>query len=203
MEIFGFGELVDGPKLLELFVRLGLDLAMAFIVIQVVYSRLYRNREYIFTYYLFNVITFVLCLVLRQIPIELGFALGLFAVFGILRYRTEPIGIRNLTYLFIVIGIAIVNSVANGTISVAELLTVNGVIVGLTATLELSSASRNLMSTPMIYDKLLLLRPGSEATLRADLRERTGLDVVRVEVNRLDMLRDAAEINVYYLGATR
>jgi hypothetical protein len=148
---------------------------------------------------LFNLITFSLCLLLRKVPIELGFALGLFAVFGILRYRTEPIRILDLTYLFIVIGLGILNAVANKKISVMEMVAVNTVIVGMTALLELYPASRSQKSTPMLYDNLSLLRPGSETELHADLRERTGLEIVRVEIQRVDMLRDAAEVLVYYV----
>ena len=198
-EIFGANEFLDGDDLVELLSRLALDLVFATIVIRFVYYRLYRNREYVFTYFLFNVITFCLCLLLRKVPIEIGFALGLFAVFGILRYRTEPIRILDLTYLFIVIGLGILNAVANKNISVMEMLTVNAVIVGMTALLELYPSSRSHKSTPMLYDNLTLLRPGNETELCADLSQRTGLEVVRVEVQRVDMLRDSAEVTVYYV----
>lgn len=197
-ELLGFSELVDGRELIQLMAKLAINLAFASIVIRGIYFRLYRNREYAFTYYLFNVITFVLCLLLRKVPIELGFALGLFAVFGILRYRTEPIRIRDLTYLFIMIGLGIVNAVANGSISLLELLSVNAVVVGLTAALELSPSSRTVRSSPMLYDNLELLKPGSESDLYCDLINRTGLRVERVEVERIDLLRDAAEIKVFY-----
>ena len=134
-ELLGTKMLIDTPDFLKLATRLTLNLFFVTIVIRFVYYRLYKNREYLFTYYLFNVITFCLCLLLRKVPIELGFALGLFAVFGILRYRTEPIRIRDLTYLFIAIGLAILNAVANKKVSFAELLLVNSVIVGMTVLL--------------------------------------------------------------------
>jgi hypothetical protein len=197
IDLFGFETLVDRDALRFLF-RLGLDLLFVSVVVRAVYYRLHRNREYVFTYYLFNIITFGLCLLLRKVPIELGFALGLFAVFGILRYRTEAIRIRDLTYLFIVIGLGILNGVANAAISVAELLAANATIVAATAFLELYPTGRAERSVPMLYDSLELLRPGNEARLRADLSTRTGLEVVRVEVLRIDMLRDAAEIVVFY-----
>lgn len=199
-ELLGSQHVVDSdlPKLL---VRLAINLFFATIVIHFVYFRLYQNREYVFTYYLFNTITFCLCLLLRKVPIEIGFALGLFAVFGILRYRTEAIRIRDLTYLFILIGIGILNAVVNKKVSVAEILAVNVVIVGMTALLELRPGKGGQRSTPMLYDNLALLRPGKELELYSDLRQRAGLLVVRVEVQRLDMLRDAAEINVYYVNA--
>jgi hypothetical protein len=196
-DILGTDTLID-LDFLRLVVRLGIDLAFVSLVVLSVYFRLHRNREYVFTYFVFNIITFALCLLLRKVPIELGFALGLFAVFGILRYRTEPIRIRELTYLFIVIGLGILNGVANKKISLAELLAVNGVIVMATALLELYPRGRTERSTPFVYDNLALLRPGREAELLADLRARTGLEVVRVEVQRVDLLRDAAELVVHH-----
>lgn len=194
----GANLLFDGEDLAKLLVRLGFNLIFATIVIRFVYFRLYRNREYLFTYFIFNVITFCLCFLLRKVPIELGFALGLFAVFGILRYRTEPIRIRDLTYLFIVIGLGILNAVANKKISVVELFAVNAAIVGVAALIELSKGSRT-RSVPLLYDNIKLLRPGAEGELLSDLKERTGLNVIRVEVSRIDMLRDAAEVSVIYV----
>ncbi len=177
-----------------------MNLAFTTIVVAAIYYRLYRNREFVFTYFVFNVITFSLCALLRKVPMELGFALGLFAVFGILRYRTEEIRMRDLTYLFIVIGIGILNAVANKKVSLVELVTVNVVIVGITALIELPAAARRQGSTPMLYDNLTLLRPDQHSALLADLANRTGLEVVRVQVHKIDLLRDAAEITVFYRG---
>lgn len=197
-ELFGDRVLVDGTELARLLARLGVDLLFAGIVIHLIYNRLYRNREYVFTYYLFNLITFCLCLLLRRGPTPFGLALALFGVFGILRYRTEQIRIRDLTYLFIVIGIGVLNAVADRGVSVAELLVVDGVIVGATALLELAPTRNGERSLEMFYDRLELLRPGQESELLTDLATKTGLAVLRVEVRRVDLLRDAAEIAVFY-----
>jgi len=196
--LFGTQIFVD-EDLIKLLGRLAIDLVFATLTIRVIYYRLYRNREYVFTYFLFNIITFCLCMLLRKVTIELGFALGLFAVFGILRYRTEPIRILDLTYLFIVIALGILNAAANRKISVAEILAVNTAIVLATAILELSRSARSLRVTPMHYDKLELLRPGNELELHADLGERTGFAVTRVDIHRVDMVRDAAEILVHHV----
>ncbi len=199
-DLFGTEALFDATDFLKLLARLGLDLGFASVVILLVYYRLYRNREFVFTYFVFNIITFSLCVLLRKVPMELGFALGLFAVFGILRYRTEEIRMRDLTYLFIVIGLGILNAVANKKISLAELVTVNAVIAGVAVAIELQPAARRHGSTPMLYDTLELLQPGRGAELIADLTRRTGLDIVGVQLHRIDMLRDAAEITVFYRG---
>jgi len=197
-DLFGSDLVVNWLDLGRLLVRLLLDLAFATVVIRLIYYRLYRNREYVFTYFLFNLITFCLCLVMRKVSTHIGLALALFGVFGILRYRTEQIRIRDLTYLFIVIGIGVLNAFADQGVSVAELLAVDVVIVVTTAILELGSSRSMERSTLMCYDQLDLLRPGSEEKLMADISAKTGLTVVRVEINRVDLLRDAADITVFH-----
>ncbi len=197
-ELIGVGSLVAWDDLTTLLARLALDLAFATIVTRLVYFRLYHNREHVFTCQLFNLVTVCLCLLLRKGPAELGFGMTLFGVFGILRYRTEQLRSRDLTYLFIVIGIGIINGIAGVNVSAAELLVVNGAIVGMTALLELGLRRAPEGSTPMLYDRLALLQPGKEAALISDIASRTGLHVVRVETQRIDLLRDAAEITIYF-----
>lgn len=196
--LFGTDTIFDPEDFWKLVARLGLDLTTSTIIILYVYYRLYRNREMVFTYYAFNIVTFTLSALLRKTPMDLGFALGLFAIFGILRYRTEAIRIRDLTYLFIVLGVGILNAVANKKISLSELLLVNGIIVVLTIANELGARGRRDASTPLLYDRLDLLRPDKRQELLSDLRGRTGLHILRVDVTRIDMLRDAAELTVHY-----
>ena len=198
-DLFGTEMFFDAQDFARLGVRLGVDLVFATFVIWFVYYRVYKNRDFVFTYYVFNVITFSLCVLLRKVPMELGFALGLFGVFGILRYRTEQIKIRDLTYLFIVIGMALINAVANKKVSAGELLGVDTVICVMCAVLELPKSGRRHGATPMIYDNLALLKPDQQDALLADLSPRTRMNVVRVEVNTIDFLRDSAEITVVYL----
>ena len=188
----------DWLSLGDLFARLALDAACAFVVVRLTYSRRYANREYAFTYYCFNIITFCLCYLLGRVTLEIGLALALFGVFGILRYRTEQIRIRDLTYLFIVIGLGVLNGVANQSVSAALLIAIDGVIVAMIAALEFAGSTRVERSTPILYDQLVLLRPEHEAQLHADLTSRTGLAVSRVEVTQVDLLRDAAQITVFF-----
>ncbi|MCB9652470.1 MAG: DUF4956 domain-containing protein [Deltaproteobacteria bacterium] len=197
-ELLGLGVFIDAPDLLKLLSRLALDLGVTAILVLAVYRRLYKSQEFVFTYFTFNVITFSMCLLLSKVPMELGFALGLFAVFGILRYRTEAIRMRDLTYMFIVIGVAIINAVANREVSLVELMVVNGLILGITWAVEMNPRARRQASTPLLYDDLSLLRPERLADLHADITRRTGLDVVKVEIHRIDLLRDSAELTVYH-----
>ena len=197
-ELFGASLLPDGGDLARLVVRLVLNLAFLAVVVRLVYFRFYRHRDYVFAYFLLNIVTFSLAFLLSKVTIELGFALGLFAVFGILRYRTEAIRVRDLTYLFIVIGIAMVNALANEAISFVELLLVNGVIVAAAGFLEAAPFSGREESRDVLYDRLDLLGPATADELLGDLRRRTRLPVTRYEIGNVDLLRDTAEIKVYY-----
>lgn len=188
--------LADGTAML--LARLGLDLVFTTIVVRLVYYRLYKSRDYVFTYFLINVVTFTLAHLLSNVPIELGFALGLFAVFGILRYRTEAIKVRDLTYLFVVIGIALLHALANEGISLAELVIANGAIVGTVGLLEAAPFSGREESRVIHYDRLDLLSPESTAALLEDLRKRTHLPVERCEIGNVDLLRDSANITIHY-----
>jgi hypothetical protein len=188
----------DRDDWLKLMCRLGVNMVFMSIVVGFVFWRLYKNREHVFTLFVFNLMTFSICMLLRKVPVDLGFALGLFAVFGILRYRTEPVRIKDLTYMFIVIGLGIVNGIANKKISGAELLTVNALISCTAVFIELIPTDKRERSIPMLYDNLALLAPGKQTELVADLTTRTGLVVKRVELVRYDLVRDSAELMIIY-----
>ena len=188
---------IDYYELLKLVLRFLVNISFASVVIQLVYFRRYRDRDFLFTFYLLNVITFTLCFLLRKVPAEFGFALAMFAVFGILRFRTEQIRNRDLTYLFVVIGIGVINAVANKTVGLAELLTVNIIISGMTVLIEYGRFGTQHSSTPVIYDNLSLLEPGRTEELLKDISARTGLAADRVEIESVDLLRDAAALRVF------
>lgn len=187
----------DLPAVTSLLVRLFINLLFTAVVVRIAYVRLSRHREYLFTFLLVNVVTFSIAFLLNRSPIELGLALGLFGVFGILRYRTEAIQVRHLTYLFVVIGLALLNALANNGISLVELLIVNLTIVGSVAVLETAAFAGGEESRQVLYDRLDLLHPARSAELLKDLRARTNLPVVRYEIGDVDLLRDAADITVY------
>jgi hypothetical protein len=201
--ILGIPLVPDPAELLALILRLALDLLFVGIVVGVGYYRVYRQRDYIFTYVVLNLVTFALGFLLSRVPLELGFALGLFAVFGILRYRTEAIEVRNLTYLFVVIGLALLNTLTNERISLVELLLVNSVIVGAVCLLEIASFSAREESRRVVYDRLDLIEPDKADALLEDLRRRTHLPVLRHEIGNVDLLRDTVDVVIYYSPARR
>lgn len=185
-------DILNAQGLIQLLLRLGIDLVFMGIVILGCYMRKYGRNEYIFTYVMFNVITFTLCYTLRQVPIELGFALGLFAVFGILRYRTEAIRTHNLTYLFVVIGLGILNAVVNDKISLSEVLLVNSLIVLLTFVIEQMGWFSYGRVVKLTYS-------GVEATkdpnFLEELRTRTGLSIQSYRIESIDLVRGIVKIN--------
>ena len=175
---------------------MGIDLLFTFIVVFLIYARRHGRNEYVFTYVMFNFITFTLCYLLQTTPVELGFALGLFAVFGILRYRTEPIRIHELTYLFIVIGLGIMNAIVPGSTSLSEMLVTNGAIVGLTGLLEHVTWFSRGQRLRLIYDDMDKVR-GDEEELLKDLSERTGMNIEKVSIDEIDLLRETARLTLH------
>ena len=168
------------------------------IIVRYIYYPVTRNKDYLFTYLLISLTVFLLCFLLDNVKLELGFDLGLFAIFGIIRYRTDPIPIKEMTYLFLVIGISVINALANKKISYAELLFANLVIVFVTFGMERLWLLRHETRKNITYEKIELIAPERRDELIQDLKDRTGLDVVRVEIRRIDFLKDTANLRIFY-----
>ena len=188
----------DPKDFFKLLVKTVFNLSIILIIVRYIYYPVTKNKDYLFTYFLISLTVFLLCVLLDSVKLELGFALGLFAIFGIIRYRTDPIPIKEMTYLFLVIGISVVNSLANKKISYAELLFANFMIVGVTLGLEKIWLLRHESRKNVIYEKIELIKPEHRTELLADLKERTGIDVVRVEIRRIDFLKDIAHLRIFY-----
>lgn len=197
MEIFGI-PLIDNEDFLKLFFKFAINLFFLFATVRFIFYRNNRDKDYLFTFFMFNMMTFFICVLLRKVPMEMGFAMGLFAVFGILRYRTEALPIKEMTYLFIVIGLAMINALANKSISMAELLFTNFVIVGTTLGIETIWFNDHERSKTVVYEKIDMVKPENHEALLADLRERTGLDVFKFSIGKIDFLKDVADIKIYY-----
>ncbi|GIR59473.1 MAG: DUF4956 domain-containing protein [Bacteroidota bacterium] len=197
MELFGI-DLYDSKDLVKLLFKFSIDLLFLFIIVRVIYYRIKEEKDYVFTFFMFNILTFFICFLLRKVPMEMGFALGLFAVFGILRYRTEAIPIRQMTYLFIVIGLSMINSLANKSISWLEILLANAIITTITFLIDRVWFSSIEQTKSILYEKIDLIKPENEQELIEDLKKRTGLPIVAVKVDKVDFLRDTAQITIYY-----
>jgi len=174
------------------------NLFIILIIVRYIYYPVTRNKDYLFTYLLISLTVFLLCVLLDSVKLQLGFALGLFAIFGIIRYRTDPIPIKEMTYLFLVIGISVVNALANKKISHAELVFANLLLVFVTFGMERIWLLRHESRRNIIYEKIELIKPENKEELLADLKERTGLNIVRYEIRRIDFLKDIANIRIFY-----
>jgi len=191
-------ELMNWEDFWDLVIRASFNLLVVLILVRVLYYKITPRKEYLFTYILISVVVFFMIMLLENVGVEIGFALGLFAIFGMLRYRTRQIPIREMTYLFLVIGGSVINSLANKRVSYAELLLTNAAIVFVTYLLEKVYLMKTESKKLVFYEKVELIKPDRRTELIADLEERTGLKIHRVDVERIDYLRDAARIYIYY-----
>ncbi len=191
-------KLINVSDFSELLVRFTLNTSLLFIVIHYMYARTSKRKDYYFSYLAIGVIVFLLSFLLNNVKLELGFALGLFAIFGIIRYRTDTIPIKEMTYLFIIIGISVINALASKKVSYAELIFTNAAILAGLWILEKRLSLKQELSVRLIYEKIENIHTMSEDLMLSDLRERTGINITRYEIKKIDFLRDVAEINLFY-----
>ena len=188
----------DAEDFYKLIIKGIFNLGIVVLIVRYIYYPVTKNKDYLFTYLLISLTVFLLCFLLDNVKLQLGFALGLFAIFGIIRYRTDPIPIKEMTYLFLVIGISVVNALANKKISYAELVFANLLIVFITYGMERLWLLKHESRKNIIYEKIELIKPENEEALLVDLKERTGIDIIRFEIRRIDFLRDIANIRIFY-----
>ena len=196
-KLFGM-KFINVDDFFKLIFKFGLNFFFMFVTVRYVFYRNNRDKDYLFTFYIFNIVTFFICVLFRKTTMQMGFAFGLFAVFGIIRYRTETIPFKEMTYLFIVIGLAMINALSNKKISHAEVLFVDIMIVASTFGIEAIWFNNHERSKLIVLEKIELIKPENEQLLISDLRNRTGLDVFRVSIGRVDFLKDTAEVKIYY-----
>lgn len=215
--------------LFKMLVRFSINLFFLTLMVVLAIRPMQKDREFAFTAVMMNVTVFFICFALKKLDLELGMALGLFAIFGVLRYRTDSIGVKEMTYLFIVIGIAVINSLSNKSTSYSEVVTVNLLIlfsailkeriVGRQEVIEAKNgvATKNgkkdepkaekeksekeksdkLPKYTVDYDNLEWLGAQHRETLLADLRQRIGMDVVRVQIDHIDLPKKRATLVVW------
>ena len=185
-------------ELLNLIIRFGFNLSIAFIIIKLIYKRNRSNNlDFVFTYFMFNSLIFFFAFLLSNITINMGFAFGLFAVFAILRYRTDPIPIKEMTYLFIVITIGVINALSGAEVSYAALLFTNIALVGLTYVLETYWQNNTLILRTVEYEIIENIKPENHEKLRLDLEDRIGMPIIKFEIHRINFLRDTVRISIY------
>ena len=187
----------DGPSLWQMLFRFAINLVACWLIVGLLYYRKSRRRDYYFTFMLFSITIFFLIFLMDNVKVQIGFALGLFAIFGMIRYRTETVPIREMTYLFVVVGLSVINGLAM-TVSYAELFLTNTIVVLAVWLFESIHRRTHLESKIIVYEKVALAHADRENELMADLKSRTGLDIKRLEVGHIDYLKDIAYVKVYY-----
>ena len=197
-QLFGV-QIIEVQDFIELVIRFTFNMMVVGLIVRGLYYPVTRRKDYLFSYILISVLVFLLCFLLENVKLQIGFALGLFAIFGIIRYRTNPIPIKEMTYLFVVIGISVINALANKKVSYVELIFTNLAIIGLIYLLEKIWLLKHEASKTIEYEKIDLIKPEKRSELIKDLEARTGLVIDRIEIGRINFLRDTVRIRIYYM----
>jgi len=191
---------LGGSRLTEFGFRFALNALVIFLLVRVIYYPRHRNRDFLFSFFLFNIINFIICYLLSSATIKIGFAFGLFAIFSIIRYRSVSVPIREMAYLLTSVTIGILNALSTLDTGLPELLISNGVLLLLTFVLDRKVTLPHENSQMVIYEKIELIKPENRTQLIEDLKLRTGLPIHRIEIGRIDLMRDSAKIRIFYLS---
>lgn len=191
-------EIFNLEALITLLVRFAFNTLVILILVRCLYYPTTRKKDYLFTYILIGFTVFLLCFVLEGVKLELGFALGLFAIFGIIRYRTDSISIKEMTYLFVIIAVSVINALAMKSISYAEILVTNLLIILATFGLERIWLLKNELSKLIVYEKIEMIKPDYLPLLKEDLQKRTGLQINKIRLGDIDFVKNRVLINIYY-----
>jgi hypothetical protein len=183
--------------------RLSIDLLTVFILVRYIYYPIYRHREFFFMFTIFNLIIFLVSFLLNKVELSMGAAFGLFAVFSMLRYRTENVTIKDMTYLFLCIAIGLVSAVtkikdAPDELEYVFLGGINASILLVTYLLESRIFVKKELAKIIIYENIELIQSGRNEELLTDIRKRTGINVHRVSVQQINFLKDSAQLKIYY-----
>jgi len=192
-------DIIDLPGFVEFVLRFLLNITVIMILVRWLYYSTTKRKDYLFTYILISSIVFLLCFLLESVKLQIGFALGMFAIFGIIRYRTDALPIKEMTYLFLIIGVSVINALTNTETSLVDLLFTNFVIIFITYGLEKLWLLKHESSKLIIYEKINLIKEENYEELLKDLQERTGIKKInRVEVGKINFLRDICDLTIYY-----
>ena len=189
--------LCDTQNLIHLLMRFAFNLLVSWLIVRFCYYRKSGRRDYVLTFMLFSSAMFLLIFLMENVKLQIGLTLGLFAIFGVIRYRTETVPVREMTYLFIIIATAVINGLALN-ISYDELVAADALVVALLWSMEGRLLLRHTSAKLVLYERIDLIVPERRAEMVADLERRLGIRIDRAEVGHVDFLRDVAFVKVYY-----
>ncbi len=184
--------------LTEMLIRLLINILGLGILVRLIYYPLHKQKDYLFTFSLFNLLVFITCLLLSSARIKLGFAFGLFAVFSMMRYRTIVIPIKEMGYFFVCIAMAIFNALVRNDDNYLLLIVANVLVLATVLLLDRYITLNHEQQKEVLYERIDLIKPAMQKEMLADLSERTGLPIHRAEVISIDFLHDTAVVHVYY-----
>ena len=182
------------PTVLRFFYNFGI----IFIIARLIYYRVSHRADYFFTYLIAGSIIFIICNLLGAITFDIGFALGLFAVFGIIRYRTAPIPIREMTCLFLVIGITVKNALITVEVSLFQALFADAIIILITYSAQHFLIRNKLLRKTIVYKNIEMLRPDRYEDLLKDLTTISGFPVEKAQVGRVDYVKGNARLRIFF-----
>ena len=209
----------------DVLIRLAINVVVLYIIIFIVYKRFSNRKDFMFPLYLMGLMLFLICILLKKSEMQMGMALGLFAVFSIMRFRTENLVSKNMAYLFTVIGASVINAMFDFPNPIRGTILVNVIIILTILILEISlnkysqetevkadkkgkkkgekkseksDEMKEFRRHQILYDNLSLLSPDKKAELRKDITLRTGIDIEKVKIRRIDLINSNAVLDVYY-----
>jgi hypothetical protein len=182
------------PTVMRFFYNFGI----IFFIARVVYYRVSHKADYFFTYLLVSTIVFIICNLLDAATFQIGFALGLFAVFGIIRYRTAPIPIREMTYLFVIIGISVKNALITGDVSLWRALFADSIIILIAWGAQSFLLQNKMMRKTIIYNEMDLLMPDRYDELLKDLTNQSGFPIEKAQIGRVDYIKKQARLRIFF-----
>lgn len=191
-------KLINVQDFSDLVIRFSFNILIVFFAVHFIYAKNSRRKDFYFSYLALGVIIFFVSSLFNSVKLELGFAFGLFAIFGIIRYRTDAIPIKEMTWLFVIIAISVINALSSKKVSYAELVFTNTAIIGALYLLEKTLMLKQEQSVKLIYEKIENINKENEDELMKDLKERTGINIKRIEIKKIDFMRDIAQIVLYY-----
>jgi hypothetical protein len=204
----------DQDPIWNVFIRFLVSLLVQFIVIRLIYFRYTKNKRNVFSFFQMGIMIFLVCVLLKTVEVQLGIALGLFAIFAIMRFRSQNLPLRQMTYFFTVIGISVINAMANFYQPVRGPILINAIIIlsvfllekffNRTPSEKSKKKSKKKMQkkafrkTVLLYNRLELLDPGNESDLLSDISSRTHMKIEKAEIRKIDLVKGIAELEISY-----
>jgi hypothetical protein len=178
--------------------RFSIDLVFITVLIGLIYFRYSKKEKFLFTFFLIGIVVFFVSSIMRRVDIGLGLAFGLFAIFGILRFRTRNFSMKDMSYLFATIGISVINSLGMMVLPLTGILAINVIILIAAFVLEKILGSNMFMKHSIVYDRLDLLKPENQNKLMKDISAKTGRIILRISIQKIDYKREIADLDIYF-----